>query len=53
VTPRELADTTGELRELWELVEELGDLSERLRRAADAAVVALRDRKPLDDEEQR
>lgn len=30
-----------ELRELWELVDELGDLSARLCRAADAAMDAL------------
>lgn len=32
---------SGELTDLWELVDELADLSERLRRAADAAMTAL------------
>lgn len=31
----------AELEEVWALVDELGDLSVRLRKAADAAVIAL------------
>jgi hypothetical protein len=42
MTPDQTAEYAhDQIRELWELVEELGDLSMRLSRAADAAMEAL------------
>lgn len=38
-----------ELAEVWALVDELGDLSLRLRRAADRAVAALRLEEPEEE----